>query len=69
MCAVHAMKNVMGFNFLGVTTDMALRLPFFRHYLGWIGTITASSHVVMKHVCPSLFITTSKSIYSQAKGK
>lgn len=44
------MKNVMGFNFLGVTTDMALRLPFFRHYLGWIGTITASSHVVMKHV-------------------
>lgn len=47
---VHAMKNYMGFDFRGITTDMALRLPFFRHYLGWIGTIPASSHILMKHV-------------------
>jgi hypothetical protein len=36
------MRNVHGFDFLGLTTDMALKTPFFRHYLGWLGTVSAS---------------------------
>lgn len=33
---------------LGLTTDSALKLPFFRHYLASIGTVPASSHVAKK---------------------
>lgn len=31
LLTVHAMKNINGLDFRGLTTDAALKLPFFRH--------------------------------------
>nr|ATB53138.1 diacylglycerol acyltransferase [Nannochloropsis oceanica strain IMET1] len=50
LMTVHAMKACGGLEFRGLTTDVALRLPLFRHYLGAIGTIAATRHVAKQYL-------------------
>ena len=50
LLTVHAMRNINGLDFRGLTTSAALTLPLFRHYLGSIGTIAASSHIASDYL-------------------